>query len=61
MNNDKINNDEITESQYLNVTYLICDSFSFPMTSSVIGHTAWKSPSLRKPISTRIKISVPNK
>lgn len=40
VNNDKIKNDKIKVSQYLNVTYLIHDPFRIPMISSVISHTA---------------------
>ena len=41
-----------TESQYINVTYHIPDQFRIPLTSSGRSCTAWKSPSLRKPVST---------
>lgn len=41
-----------TESQYINVTYHVPDQFRIPLTSSGRSRTAWKSPSLRKPVPT---------
>lgn len=41
-----------TESQHINVTYYVPDQCRIPLTSSGRSRTAWKSPSLRKPVST---------
>lgn len=44
----------LTESQYINVTYLILNILRILMNSSVISRTAWKSPGLRKSVFTII-------